>query len=316
MYPFPTELKNPSARGSWRKLINRNVETDSKNVKLWDPKKDSRVCSVHFVDGRPTAENPFPTEKLGYDATKRALFLSPPQKKRKSQPTFKMENYTITKVKKTKMGKDREKETSKLPYSTIKSYSQSNTKVDTIVDDIDFAQLEKSWEESNSDANNFNSSTPKFIKPTTPNPPNTPELFQKLLEYEKKICELEEKLNQPMHKKILNEKTCNFFTNLESVELFDKLHDAIAPLVRRRVRLPQENQEKRQFVTTPKKMGRERKLPSKDEFLLTLMKLRLTFRQQIYVFDLMCQRDYVQTFLNHGYEQWQNISKLLFLFQT
>ena len=123
MYPFPTELKNPSARGSWRKLINRNVETDSKNVKLWDPKKDSRVCSVHFVDGRPTAENPFPTEKLGYDATKRALFLSPPQKKRKSQPTFKMENYTVTKVKKTKMGKDREKETSKPPYRTIKSYS-------------------------------------------------------------------------------------------------------------------------------------------------------------------------------------------------
>ena len=106
-----------------------------------------------------------------------------------------MENYTITKVKKTKMGKDREKETSKLPYSTIKSYSQSNTKVDTIVDDIDFAQLEKSWEESNSDVNNFNSSTPKFIKPATPNTRNIPGLFQKLLEYEKKICELEEKLN-------------------------------------------------------------------------------------------------------------------------
>ena len=55
-------------------LINRNVETDRKNVKLWDPTKDSRICSVHFVDGRPTAENPFPTEKLGYDATKRASF--------------------------------------------------------------------------------------------------------------------------------------------------------------------------------------------------------------------------------------------------
>ena len=107
-----------------------------------------------------------------------------------------MENYTVTKVKKTKMGKDREKETSKPPYSTIKSYSQSNTEVDTTVDDIDFTQLEESWEESNSDVNNFNSSTPKFIWPTTPNPPNTPELFQKLLEYEKTIFELEEKLNQ------------------------------------------------------------------------------------------------------------------------
>ena len=47
-----------------------------------------------------------------------------------------------------------------------------------------------------------------------------------------------------------------FFTNLESVELFDKLHDIIAPIVRRRVRLPQENQERQQFVTAPKKMCR------------------------------------------------------------
>ena len=59
------------------------------------------------------------------------------------------------------------------------------------------------------------------------------------------------------------------------MELFDKLHDVIAPLVRRRVRLPQEYQEKRQFVTIPKKMSREKKASSKDEFLLTLMKLRL-----------------------------------------
>ena len=72
---MPTELKNPGARESLRKLINRNVQTDRKNLKLWDPAKDRRVCSFYFVDGRPTAENPFPTEKLGYDATKRALLL-------------------------------------------------------------------------------------------------------------------------------------------------------------------------------------------------------------------------------------------------
>ena len=47
-------------------------------------KKNSKVCPAHFVDGRPTAGNPFPSEKLGYDTTKRALFLSPPQKKQKS----------------------------------------------------------------------------------------------------------------------------------------------------------------------------------------------------------------------------------------
>ena len=143
---------------------------------------------------------------------------------------------------------------------------------DDTVDDIDFTQTEESWDKINSD---FNSFTPKFIKPATPNPPNNPMLYKKLLEYEKKICELEEKLNQPIHKIISNEKTSNFLTNLESVELFDKLHDVIVSLVRRKVHLTQQNQEKRQFVRTTKKMDWERKLLSKGEFLLTLMKLRL-----------------------------------------
>ena len=30
----------------------------------------------------------------------------------------------------------------------------------------------------------------------------------------------------------------------------------------------------------------------------------------------MCHRDYVQTFLNHGYEQWQNISRQVILATT
>ena len=83
-------------------------------------------------------------------------------------------------------------------------------------------------------------------------------------------------MNLPLHSKILtNDKSCNFFTNFDKLELFHKFHDIIAPLVRRRFRLVSETQTKRQFITTPKKMGKERKLPSKDEFLLTMMKLRL-----------------------------------------
>ena len=39
--------------------------------------KRQQGLSVHFFDGRPTTENPFLTEKLGYDSTKRALLLSP-----------------------------------------------------------------------------------------------------------------------------------------------------------------------------------------------------------------------------------------------
>ena len=52
-------------RESWWKRIIRNTETDGKNVKLMDPKKDSRVCPAHLGDRRATTEYPFSTEKLG-----------------------------------------------------------------------------------------------------------------------------------------------------------------------------------------------------------------------------------------------------------
>ena len=96
-----------------------------------------------------------------------------------------------------------------------------------------------------------------------------------MLEYENKIKSLENQLNLPLHSKILtNDKSCNFFTNFDKLELFQRFHDIIAPLVRRRFRPVSETQTKRQFITTPT-MGKERKLSSKDEFLLTIMKLRL-----------------------------------------
>ena len=99
---------------------------------------------------------------------------------------------------------------------------------------------------------------------------------RQLLEYENKIKSSEEQLNLPLYSKILtNDKSYNFFTNFDKLELFHKFHDIIAPLVRKRFRPVSQTQNKRQFITTPKKMGKESKLSSKDEFLLTMMKLRL-----------------------------------------
>ncbi|KAL5008430.1 hypothetical protein ScPMuIL_014011 [Solemya velum] len=70
LHPFPTSRKNRELRQQWKVLINR---TSAKSRgKLWSPSKDSRVCSDHFVDGAPTAENTFPTLNLGYvDANKK-----------------------------------------------------------------------------------------------------------------------------------------------------------------------------------------------------------------------------------------------------
>ena len=85
---------------------------------------------------------------------------------------------------------------------------------------------------------------------------------------------LETKLNQPMYEKLLaSEEKCTFYTNIDKVELFNVLHAKIAALIRRLFDYAKD-QETRRFKTTPKKFGPDSKLESKDEFLLTLMKLR------------------------------------------
>ena len=51
-FPFPTKLKNPKARKKWLDLLRR---------KDYDPPRSHRVCSLHFKDGKPTQDNPYPT---------------------------------------------------------------------------------------------------------------------------------------------------------------------------------------------------------------------------------------------------------------
>ena len=62
----------------------KRVTADNKE---WKPCGKDRVCSEHFVDGIPTAENPNPTLKLGYELkqkkTRRTLFREPLTKKPK-----------------------------------------------------------------------------------------------------------------------------------------------------------------------------------------------------------------------------------------
>ena len=64
LFPFPTDLQSSERRQQWIKLINRKDEKG----KNWQPKSDSRVCSTHFPDGRPTSQNPNPTINFGYKA--------------------------------------------------------------------------------------------------------------------------------------------------------------------------------------------------------------------------------------------------------
>ena len=68
----------------------------------------------------------------------------------------------------------------------------------------------------------------------------------------------------------------NFHTGIKSRSLFNKLHDIVAPLVKRRwTGVLSMTRGLRKFKSKPLQFGPSRKLPSKTEFLLMLMKLRL-----------------------------------------
>ena len=82
---FPSEKRNMDKRKIWIKLLKR--QTASKG--LWQPRHSDRVCSLHFVDGIPTCENPYPSLNLGYSNDKpvlkrRQLFRKPLEEKAKS----------------------------------------------------------------------------------------------------------------------------------------------------------------------------------------------------------------------------------------
>ena len=67
LFNFPKMKKALEERLQWRKLINR-LE-DQHCGKLWEPRKQSRVCSKHFLNGKPTEAYSYPTENLGYTST-------------------------------------------------------------------------------------------------------------------------------------------------------------------------------------------------------------------------------------------------------
>ena len=69
----------------WIKALKR----ENKDKAAWLPGYSDRVCSIHFIDGIPTAANPVPTLHLGYEKevpkSRRELFRQPLQKKRKTE---------------------------------------------------------------------------------------------------------------------------------------------------------------------------------------------------------------------------------------
>ncbi len=76
------------AREAWIKLVNRAAKPNS--TQYWQPTKDHRVCSAHFIEHAPTDQNPYPSQKLGYDCKRKLEILLPPTGKRRTRPPSKL----------------------------------------------------------------------------------------------------------------------------------------------------------------------------------------------------------------------------------
>ena len=98
-------------------------------------------------------------------------------------------------------------------------------------------------------------------------------LKQKNLEIEAlKTCKL------PLHSPLLKtSKYCEYYAGATNLSLFQNLYDFIVPVIHRRwhgVSFTSKRL-KQQFCKLPKSMGPARKIHSKDEFSLLLMRLQL-----------------------------------------
>ncbi|XP_048578688.1 uncharacterized protein LOC125560667 [Nematostella vectensis] len=87
LFSFPSEKIDGNNRREWIKIVNRK---DSKTGKIWQPTTDSRICSRHFIGGKPNQAYCVPNTNLaveipgGHGANREAEVKE--EKKRRAPP--------------------------------------------------------------------------------------------------------------------------------------------------------------------------------------------------------------------------------------
>ena len=298
LFPFPTIKKNSDARKRWIKLLKRQ----DLRGKPWEPKPSSRVCSAHFVSGKPTDENPDPVLKLGYQSTVSSLRRrklpterTPPLPLKRSRKSETHETVTDTDFANPSTSRVGGHEFPSTATNHKKSVDDTSIGSESMGDfgpnTNDNKQSNKShifsdhgycygWQEMAKPDFCFKENCLKEKHAKA-------EELRKLRDY---INELEQKLEQCRSKIKANENkglrytdlrkdaTVRQLTGIPTRGAFDKLFCLVNKNVKKVnfwVGPTRSVKKGRNFKRTPKKFGPQRVLSKKDEFLLTLMKLRL-----------------------------------------
>ena len=302
MFPKVDEVKL-----AWEKCVNR-TESVTRTVKYnktttyhkkgdrWKSSPNDRICTVHFVDGKPTPANPLPTLHLGYTTRK------PPLPKRKA-PCVRSPLACRKKCRDSVVEAD----------DTCETDADDNTRAQTVI---------------SSTTTSSHSSIEAATTCTTPGDDAQREDFKTNLttsdhtyslqlcpcgnqcchdkqiliqQLRKRIAELEliadeharSKKRSVVHRNVVevksnrldinlylkNDEQIHFYTGVPTLSHFNLLYDFVYEKVRNmsywRGKYRVVSQPAYLYKSSPKKSGTRRKLSAKAEFLLTLMKLRL-----------------------------------------
>ena len=257
LYMFPSMLKNGESRKKWVALMKRQTQKKT----AWTPCPSDRVCSDHFVDGIPTPENPFPSLKLGYSVEEKPkrkertarkastkdqgpsslALLSPPQ----SPPSVGavLRSASSSNAVATSLPQ-------RQPSSNHDHCYYSTTCVDCKKKNVLIAHQKQDFDNLKTKFNKLKVSYKKDTKTTKP------------------FSIVDIKTDEKM----------NFYTGITSIENFNAIYKILSPLAltitlwRGPKKVISQSVRPRQSKIV---LARSRKLNPKNEFLLTLMKLRL-----------------------------------------
>ena len=243
MYSFRTKKKDKEKRERWKQLVGRKAGS-----KLWSLSKDSRICSDHFQDSEPTVGNPLPTLKLGYaDYEKR-----------------------VQRISFFGGGAENKSNHKKVAIAHYISISDETTQIKHEDPPVECIKPGKSI---------FEYLWPwvVWVLNLLLHLKNNNNEIRSL---KKENARLRETIKGIREEKIRSslktDEDFNFYTGLKSRSVFEHLHSIISPLVKRRwTGVSSLTYGIRKFKKKAQRFGPERKLSSRCEFLLTLMKLRL-----------------------------------------
>lgn len=264
LIPFPG-LANKDMRDMWIRFVNRK-KTDH-SWKKWEPNKDSRICSLHFASGGPDNANPYPTLNAGYTSLKTVT------------PRRKIVKHSVRRLSFTS------NETMTITDPVILDTTTMEC------DDVDVTSATSSTE-SNKDTvlrehsyfYSCNCQPSCTCKGCETKDNRIMQLRQDIDRLTVNIADLElKKSSITMTDRLLTtDKKVSLYTGLPSQQVFHGLFDVIKGKVTKmqywygtKKTVIISTKVKRKFSISPKKRGPGRKIALIDEYLLTLMKLRL-----------------------------------------